>query len=685
MTQSDAAGVPPEVEAMLGRSNRLGSDPTVTNYGGGNTACKAEVIHAATGEPTTLLYVKGSGGDLGTLQFKGLAVMELDRLRGLDARYRGQEHEDEMVGLFPWCIYGPGGAAPSIDTPMHGLVDRAHTDHLHPDSVIALASSADGERLTAECYGGRVAWIPWVRPGWELGRMHRDLLEQNPELEGVVLGGHGLTSWGHTSDEAEERAFRLIREAAEFIQRTGRPDPLGRVREDRAPLPEAERRTRAAALVPLLRRVASTDTRTVGHYNDTEIVLDFLSREALDRLVPLGTSCPDHFLRTKVRPMLLDTAPDAPMEQVEARLAELHEAYRAEYQAYYQRNADPDSPPMRGADPAIILVPGIGMFSYGRNKQTARVTGEFYVNAINVMHGAEAISTYQPVSEADKFSVEYWQLEEDKLKRMPKPKPLAGRIALVTGGASGIGRATCFALASQGACVVVADLDLAGAEATAKELGGPDVAVGITMDVADEGAIRAGVAAGALAFGGLDLIVNNAGLSKSAALEETTADLWDLQHNVMPRGSFLVSRETAVLMRAQGLGGDIVYVVSKNAIAAGPKNIAYSAAKADQAHQVRLLAAELGEDGIRVNGINPDGVVRGSGIFSGGWGADRAKVYGVKEEDLGSYYAQRTLLKKEILPEHVAEAVLALTTGSLDVTTGLLVPVDGGVPMGFVR
>jgi rhamnulose-1-phosphate aldolase/alcohol dehydrogenase len=685
MSQSDAAGIPAEVAAMLGRANRLGSDPTVTNYGGGNTACKVETTHAATGEPTTLLYVKGSGGDLGTLQFKGLAVMELDRLRGLDARYRGQEHEDEMVGLFPWCVYGPGGAAPSIDTPMHGLVDRAHTDHLHPDSVIALASSPDGERLTAECYGGRVAWIPWVRPGWELGRMHRDLLEANPELEGVVLGGHGLTCWGTTSDEAEERAFRLIREAAEFIQRTGRPDPLGGIRDDRRALPEAERRTRAAALVPLLRRVASTDTRTVGHYNDSEIVLDFLAREALDRLVPLGTSCPDHFLRTKVRPMLLDTPPDAPLEQVEARLTELHAEYRAEYQAYYERNADPDSPPMRGADPAIILVPGIGMFSFGKNKQTARITGEFYVNAINVMHGAEAISTYQPVSEADKFSVEYWQLEEDKLKRLPKPKPLAGRVALVTGGASGIGRATCFALASQGACVVVADLDLAGAEALAKELGGPDVAVGIEMDVSDEAAIRAGVAAGALAFGGLDLIVNNAGLSKSAALEETSAQLWDLQHNVMPRGSFLVSRETAGLMRAQGMGGDIVYIVSKNAIAAGPKNIAYSSAKADQAHQVRLLAAELGEDGIRVNGINPDGVVRGSGIFSGGWGADRAKVYGVKEEDLGSYYAQRTLLKKEILPEHVAEAVLALTTGSLEVTTGLLVPVDGGVPMGFVR
>jgi rhamnulose-1-phosphate aldolase/alcohol dehydrogenase len=679
------AGVPAEVHAMLERANRLGADPTVTNYGGGNTSCKVQVTHAATGQPATVLYVKGSGGDLGTLRYQGLAVLELDRLRGLDGRYRGQAREDEMVELFPWCGYGPGGAAPSIDTPMHGLVERPHIDHLHPDSVIALAASADGERLTAECYGGRVAWIPWIRPGWELGRLHRQLLEANPELEGVVLGGHGLTCWGATSEECERRAFRLIGEAAEFIERTGRPEPLGPVRADRAPLGEAERRARAAALVPLLRRITSTDARMVGHYTDSRVVLDFLSREALDRLVPLGTSCPDHFLRTKVRPLLLDTAPDAPLEQVEDRLDELHRAYREEYRAYYERHAGPDSPLMRGADPAIVLVPGIGMFSFGKDKQTARVTGEFYVNAIDVMRGAEAVSLYQPVDEAEKFRVEYWALEEAKLRRMPRPKPLAGRVALVTGGASGIGRATCHALAAQGACVIVADLDLAGAEALAKELGGPDVAVGVEMDVADEAAIKATVAAGTLAFGGLDLVVNNAGLSRSAALSETTAQLWDLQHNVMARGSFLVAREAAQAMRQQGLGGDIVYICSKNAVAAGPKNIAYASAKASQAHQVRLLAAELGEHGIRVNGINPDGVVRGSGIFSGGWGADRARVYGVKEEDLGTYYAQRTLLKREILPEHVAEAVLALTSGSLEVTTGLLVPVDGGVPMGFLR
>jgi rhamnulose-1-phosphate aldolase/alcohol dehydrogenase len=435
----------------------------------------------------------------------------------------------------------------------------------------------------------------------------------------------------------------------------------------------------------VLRAVASQDTRVVGHFRDDVAVLDFLAREALDRLVPLGTSCPDHFLRTKVRPLLLDTPVDAPLEEVVARLGELHAAYREEYRAYYERHATAGSPPMRGADPAIVLVPGVGMFSFGGDKQTARVAGEFYVNAINVMRGAEAVSTYAPVSEAEKFRVEYWELEERKLRLRPAPKALAGRVAYVTGGASGIGRATCAALAAQGACVVVADRDVEGAEQLAKSLGGPDVALAVPVDVTDEESVRRSLELACLAFGGVDIVVNNAGLSTSAPLEETTTEIWDLQFDVMPRGSFLVSREAARILRVQGRGGDIVYIASKNAVFAGPANIAYSSAKAAQAHQVRLLAAELGEAGVRVNGVNPDGVVRGSGIFAGGWGAQRAQVYGVPEEDLGKFYAQRTLLKEEVLPEHVAAAVVALVDGSLARTTGLLVPVDGGVAQAFLR
>jgi rhamnulose-1-phosphate aldolase/alcohol dehydrogenase len=670
-------------DELIARSNRLGSDPRNTNYAGGNTSAKGTATDPVTGEDTELLWVKGSGGDLGTLKPAGLAVLRLDRLRALVNVYPGVDREDEMVAAFDFCLHGKGGAAPSIDTAMHGLVDAPHVDHLHPDSGIALAAAADGEKLTARCFGDRVAWVPWRRPGFQLGLDIAAIAAANPQAIGVVLGGHGITAWGATSEECEARSLEIIRTAAEFIAANGKPEPFGPVTCE--PLPETERLTRAAELAPILRGLASTDRPQVGHYTDSAVVLDFLARAEHPRLAALGTSCPDHFLRTKVRPMVLDLPAGAPLEQVVARLRELHAAYRAGYAAYYQRHAGPDSPPMRGADPAIVLVPGIGMFSYGANKQTARVAGEFYVNAINVMRGAEAVSTYSPIDEAEKFRIEYWALEEAKLQRLPPPKPLATRIALVTGAGSGIGRAIAHRLAAEGACVVVADRDAGRAAAVAAELGNADVAVPFTADVTDEEEVAAAVAAAGLAFGGVDLVVNNAGLSVSKPLLETTVADWDLQHDVMARGSFLVSREAARAMRAQGLGGDIIYICSKNSVVAGPANVAYGAAKADQAHQVRLLAAELGGDGIRVNGINPDGVVRGSGIFAGGWGAQRAAVYGVAEEDLGAYYAQRTLLKREVLPEHVAAAVFALAGGDLSLTTGSHIPVDSGVAAGFLR
>ena len=673
------------IDELIGRSNRLGSDPRNTNYAGGNASAKGTATDPVTGEDVELLWVKGSGGDLGTLTPAGLAVLRLDRLRALVNVYPGVDREDEMVAAFDFCLHGRGGAAPSIDTAMHGLVDAPHVDHLHPDSGIALATAADGEKLTRECFGDRVVWVPWRRPGFQLGLDIAAIAEANPQAIGVVLGGHGITAWGHTSEECEARSLEIIRTAAEFIAANGKPDPFGPIIPGYEPLPEAERRARAAALAPVIRGLASTDRPQIGHYTGTDAVLDFIARAGHPRLAALGTSCPDHFLRTKVRPMVLDLPPDAPPEDVVARLRELHQQYREDYAAYYQRHAGPDSPPMRGADPAIVLVPGIGMFSYGANKQTARVAGEFYVNAINVMRGAEAISTYSPIDEAEKFRIEYWALEEAKLRRMPKPKPLATRIALVTGAGSGIGRAIALRLAAEGACVVVADRDAEAAATVAKEIGGLDAAVPFAADVTDEEQVATAVAAALLAFGGVDLVVNNAGLSISKPLTETTAADWDLQHDVMARGSFLVSRETARAMQAQGMGGDIVYICSKNSVFAGPNNVAYGAAKADQAHQVRLLAAELGGDGIRVNGVNPDGVVRGSGIFAGGWGAKRAAVYGVPEEELGAYYAQRTLLKREVLPEHVANAVFALCSADLSRTTGLHIPVDGGVAAAFLR
>ncbi|OSC73651.1 short-chain dehydrogenase [Streptomyces sp. BF-3] len=675
----------PEAAALLARSHRLGSDPRNTNYAGGNASAKGAAPDPVTGDDVELMWVKGSGGDLGTLTAEGLAVLRLDRLRALRGVYAGEECEDEMVAAFDYCLHGKGGATPSIDTAMHGLVDAPHVDHLHPDSGIALACAADGEKLTADCFGDTVAWVPWRRPGFQLGLDIAAVKAANPEAIGCVLGGHGITAWGTTSEECEANALHIIRTAETFLAEHGRPEPLGPVIEGYEALPEDGRRARAAALAPYVRALASRDHAQVGHFDDSDAVLDFLARAEHPRLAALGTSCPDHFLRTKVRPLVLDLPPTIELDAAVARLNELHAAYREEYAAYYSRHAEPGSPPMRGADPAIVLIPGVGMFSFGKDKQTARVAGEFYLNAINVMRGAEAVSSYAPIEESEKFRIEYWALEEAKLRRMPPPRPLATRVALVTGAGSGIGRAIARRLVAEGACVVVADLDAASGAAVAEELGGPDRAVAVTVDVTSEDQVAGAFAAAALAFGGVDLVVNNAGISISKPLAETTVRDWDLQHAIMARGSFLVAREAARVMRAQGLGGDLVYIASKNAVFAGPDNVAYSAAKADQAHQVRLLAAELGGDGIRVNGVNPDGVVRGSGIFAGGWGAQRAATYGIEEEKLGEFYAQRTLLKREVLPEHVANAVFALTGGELTHTTGLHIPVDAGVAAAFLR
>ena len=672
-------------QELIARSNKLGSNPKNTNYAGGNTSAKGQDIDPATGETVDLIWVKGSGGDLGTLTEANLAVMRLDRAQALVNVYPGVSREDEMVAAFDYCLHGKGGAAPSIDTAMHTLVDSKHVDHLHPDSGIAIATAVDGEKLTRKIFGEKVIWVPWRRPGFQLGLDIAKIKEKNPQAIGCILGGHGITAWGETSTQCERNSLKIIRDAEDYIKKNGKAKPFGSKVAKFAPLSKTKREQRASELAPILRGLASTDKPMLGHFSDDPRVLEFLESSKMGKLAQLGTSCPDHFLRTKVKPMVLDTAPDADLEKVKKRLTELHQKYRAEYAAYYKKYAKKDSPAMRGADPAIVLVPGVGMFSFGANKQTARVAGEFYLNAINVMRGAEALSEYKPISDLEKFKIEYWALEEAKLQRLPKPKPLASRVAFVTGGASGIGKAIAQRLAAEGSCVAIADLNLEAAESLAKELGGPDVAIAVKLDVTDEQQVRAAIRKTSLAFGGVDLVVNNAGLSLSKPLLETTEKDWDLQHDVMAKGSFLVSREAASQLVAQKMGGDIIYISSKNSVFAGPNNIAYSATKADQAHQVRLLAAELGEHGIRVNGINPDGVVRGSGIFAGGWGASRAKVYGVKEEDLGQFYAQRTILKREVLPENVANAVLALTAGELSHTTGLHIPVDAGVAAAFLR
>lgn len=678
------AALDPEVDALLTRSHRIGADRRITNYAGGNTSVKVILDDPVTGVPTPVLVVKGSGGDLGTLTADGLARLDLTRLRALERLSVAGAPEDDLVAYYQSCRFGVGGAPPSIDTPLHAFLDARHVDHTHPDSVIALAAAADGERLVQECYGSDVGWLDWQRPGFELGLRLRDFVAGHPAALGVVLGGHGLICWGASSEECEATTLALVQRADAFLEAHGRDEPLGAVVPAFAALSDRERRVEAARLGVVARGIASASRPVVGHFSDAPTILDFLSREQAPRLAAAGTSCPDHFLTTKTRPLFLDLPPSAPFEARVERLHELHEEYRTEYRAYYDAHATADSPPMRGDDPVIVLLPGIGMWSFGIDAHRARIAGEFFVNAVNVMRGAESVSSYQPIDDAEKFRVEYWELEDAKLRRRPAPRPLAGRVALVTGAASGIGRAIAERIVAEGASVVVTDIDADGAAKVAAELG-TERACALELDVSVEAAVDAAFLDAALRFGSVDIVVNNAGFARSNALVDTSIEEWDRLHAVLARGSFLVSRAAARMMTAAGIGGDIVYVVSKNAIAAGPENVAYGAAKADQAHQVRLLAAELGEVGIRVNGVNPDGVVEGSGIFDGAWREARAAAHGVAPEDLGDFYAARTLLGQGVVPEHVADAVVALVGGALSRTTGLLVPVDGGVAAAFLR
>ncbi len=673
------------VEQLLSRSHALGSDPRVTNYGGGNTSCKTRAIDVATGDPVTLLWVKGSGGDLGTLAPPGLAVLVLDRILSLADRYNAETvTEDQMFDLLDHCRAGSPGAVPSIDTFLHALLPEVHVDHVHPDAVISLATARDGAQLTKDCFGDEVGWVPWKRPGLDLALQLAAAHKERPNRKGSVLGGHGLLAWGETSEACEVATLSMIARAEAFLSERGRDEPFGIRRRSSSSLDVNDRRRRAARAAPIVRGLCSRDRRVVGHFSDAPEVLEFLSGSESERLVELGTSCPDHLLRTKFKPLLLQPehmGSSLGQETVHARL----DQYRREYEAYYLRHRDRASPPMRGADPAIVLLPDVGMLSFGSDARAARIAAEYYLQTIKVMRGAEAVSRYEPIPEAERFRVEYWPLEEAKLLRAPAPPPLTGRVALVTGAASGIGRAIALRLGTAGAALVLADVDLKGAEVVAEEAGGADHAVAVQMDVSSEQAVEDAIDGACLAFGGIDIAVNNAGISLSRPLLDTTLEDWNRQHDTMATGSFLVSRAVARLMITQGVGGDIVYVVSKNAVTAARNNVAYGAAKANQAHQVRLLAAELGEHGIRVNGVNPDGVVKGSGIFASGWGAERAAIYGVAEADLGAYYAERTLLKHEILPEDVASAIFALLAGDLALTTGCILPVDGGIPAAFLR
>ncbi len=676
-----------EQELLLYRSNLLGSDLRVTNFAGGNTSAKIACPDPLTGEPVPVLWVKGSGGDLGSLKLDGLATLYLEKLRSLEGLYRGIEHEDEMVGRLAHCIFGANPRAPSIDTPLHALVPHVHVDHMHPDSVIALAAARDGERLTREVFGARLGWLPWQRPGFDLALKLARLCASRPELEGVVLGGHGLFTWGPSSRECYENTLRVIRTAAEFLERKARGPVFGGAQ--RSALEPERRRAFAAALAPVVRGKLSREGRKVGRFVDSSAVLEFVNSRRLLEFARTGTSCPDHFLRTKIRPLVIPCQPERETaEEVGARLDGLIEDYRREYAAYYERHRRSDSPPLRDPFPVVVLVPGVGLLACAKDAQTARVAGEFYVNAIHVMRGASAVSEYVGLAESEAFRIEYWPLEEAKLARVPPARELAGRIALVTGGAGGIGRSCAARLLSAGACVVLCDVDLQATEGARDELAGrfgPDAVRALRCDVTDELSVANALAGCALEYGGLDILVSSAGIASSAAVEETTLELWRRNLDVLATGYFLVAREAFRLFRRQGLGGSIVFIGSKNALVASPRAAAYNAAKAAELHLARSLALEGAAGGIRVNVVNPDAVLQGSRIWSSDWRKERAAAYGVPESELEEHYRRRSLLQLAVRPEDVAEAVFFFAGERSSRSTGNILNVDAGNASAFPR
>jgi rhamnulose-1-phosphate aldolase/alcohol dehydrogenase len=680
-----------EVALLVYRSNLLGADLRLTNYGGGNTSCKAMAKDPLTGNDVEVMWVKGSGGDLGTMKRNGLAALYVERLRNLQQVYRGIDHEDVMVELFNHCIYDLGSKAPSIDTPLHGFLPFKHIDHLHPDAAIAIAASVDGEKITRELFGGRIGWVNWQRPGFDLGLQLKQCLDENPGIKGIMLGSHGLFTWGNTAYECYLNSLDIIEESAEFLQEKMMKQSaiFGGAKVNS--LKENKRKLAAATLAPILRGFCSSNTQMIGHFTDDDRVLEFINSHHLSKLAPMGTSCPDHFLRTKISPLVLNLATEEDLTQttaVKEKIAPLFEGYRKMYADYYASCRHENSPAMRDPNPVVILYPGVGMFTFAKDKQTARVAAEFYINAINVMKGAEAISSYVSLRRQEAFNIEYWLLEEAKLQRMPKPKPLSGRVALITGSAGGIGKAIAKKFADEGACVVINDNNADRLEEAKQEfskLYGKDVFVTSLLDVTSAETIKKTMETAAFYFGGVDIIVNNAGISISKPLEEHSEQDWDLVYDVLVKGQFMVTQYGTEIMRKQGFGGDIINIVSKNALVSGPNNAAYGSAKSAQLHLSRLNAAELGKDKIRVNVVNPDAVIAGSNIWSGGWAEGRAKAYGIKVEELPAYYASRTLLNEMIFPEDIANACFAFIGGLLDKSTGNMLNVDGGLAAAFVR
>jgi rhamnulose-1-phosphate aldolase/alcohol dehydrogenase len=681
-----AAGLD-EAGQLLYRSNLLGADLRITNFGGGNTSAKIERKDPLTRENARVLWVKGSGGDLGSMKRDGFSTLYLDKLESLKGLYRGLAHEDEMVALFNHCTFDLNPRASSIDTPLHAFVPHRHVDHVHADAVIAIAASVDAERLTREIFCGKLGFLPWQRPGFDLGLKLGEMALRHPDYIGVVLGGHGLFTWAETSKTCYETTLRVIQQAADWLAAHEQKPAFGGAKVQTT-LPE-KRRAIAARLMPLIRGKISADERKIGHFTDAPEVLEFVNSSALAKLAPLGTSCPDHFLRTKIRPLLLPYDPVRDnLDEVIAGLDDVLASYRQDYAAYYERCKHPDSPALRDPNAVVYLVPGIGMFTFAKDKATARVAAEFYVNAINVMRGASGVSAYAGLAEQEAFNIEYWLLEEAKLQRMPKPKSLAGRIAYVTGGAGGIGGATAQRLLGEGACLVIADIDekaLSERVAAITKRHGRDAAIGVKLDVTDEGAVVASFEEAAHAFGGVDIVVSNAGIASASPVEDTSLGLWQKNMDILATGYFLVSREAFRLMQRQNIGGAIIFVASKNGLAASAGASAYCAAKASEIHLARCLALEGAAHGIRVNTVNPDAVLRGSKIWEGEWRQQRAASNKVTEDQLEEVYRQRSMLKLSVFPEDIAEGVYFFASDLSAKSTGNILNVDAGNAQAFTR
>jgi len=676
-----------EPERLLYRSNLLGSDLRITNFGGGNTSAKVTQKDPLSGRDVSVLWVKGSGGDLGSAKLDGFATLYLEKLESLQALYRGLEHEDEMVGYLPHCTFGLNPRAASIDTPLHAFIPKAHVDHMHPDAVIAIAASRDSQRLTREVFGGEIGWLPWQRPGFDLGLKLAALAKAEPALKGVVLAGHGLFTWGDTAGDCYRQTLRTIQQAADFLRQRGRAEPFGKAVT--APLAPADKTAFLGELVPVLRGRLSVGVRKLMHFTEAPEVMEFVSSARAQELAAIGTSCPDHFLRTKIWPLWLpfDPARETALD-VLGRLDALLEGYRARYEAYYGRCRRQGSPAIRDPYPVIVLVPGVGLLSFAKDKATARIASEFYVNAINVMRGAEGVSAYVPIPEQEAFDIEYWLLEEAKLLRLPKPKGLEGRVALVTGGAGGIGGATARRLLAEGACVLITDIDpvaLAEAEAALVLEQGRDRVRALRCDVTDESSVRASYAFALREFGGLDVLVSNAGIASAAPVEETSLEVWNRNLGILATGYFLVSRDAFALMKRQGLGGSLVFIGSKNALVASGGASAYCSAKAAAVHLARCLALEGAELGIRANVVNPDAVIRGSRIWGGAWKQERAAANNISEAEIEDFYRERSLMKRSVLPEDIAEAVYFFASELSAKSTGNILNVDAGNVASFTR